>query len=173
MMRVAIVGGRTRADYLVESLVSVDHRVVVVNRDRDLCEYLSNRYEDVDVVCGNGTKRFVLDDAGIDGFDIVIALTNVDADNFVICQLAKHFYDIEWQICTVSDPRNIDVFRKLGVSAAISGTYTIAKAIEKASYEAVEGRLDPAREAGVTGELGRELSRHRDGTSSFRRIGKL
>jgi trk system potassium uptake protein TrkA len=173
-MKVVIIGGRTRTDYLVESLVNGGHKVTVINRDRDLCEYLSNLYESIDVVCGNGTKRYVLDDANIDGFDIAIALTNVDADNFIICQLARHFYNIERQICTVSDPRNIDVFRKLGVSAAISGTYTIAKAIEKVSFEAVEGRLATEPDGtGMMRALDSELAEQRFNTSSFHRIAKL
>ena len=36
-------------------------------------------------------------------------------------------------VATVSNPRNVSVFKKLGVNTAISATYTIAKIIEQAS----------------------------------------
>jgi trk system potassium uptake protein TrkA len=40
---------------------------------------------------------------------------------------------VERAVATVSNPRNVSVFKKLGVNTAISATYTIAKIIEQAS----------------------------------------
>lgn len=132
-MRVAIAGGRSRTDFLVESLVVDGNEVVVINGDRTWCEHMSARHG-VPVVCGDATKRYVLDDADIEGFDLVIALSDSDADNLVICQMAQRYFDIERQVCTVSDPRNVAVFKKLGVSSVISATYTVARLIEEASF---------------------------------------
>ena len=132
-MRVVIAGGRSRTDYLVESLVRSGHDVVVVNADRTWCEHLSSRH-DVPVICGDATKRYVLDDADIEGSDLIIALSDSDADNLVICQMAQRYFDIERQVCTVSDPRNVVVFKKLGVSSVISAAYTVARLIEEASF---------------------------------------
>ena len=86
------------------------------------------------VVCGDATKRYVLDDADIEGSDLIIALSDSDADNLVICQMAQRYFDIERQVCTVSDPRNVVVFKKLGISSVISATYTVARLIEEASF---------------------------------------
>lgn len=135
-MRVVIAGGRSRTDFLVESLASSDHEVVVVNGDRAWCEHLSSRHE-VPVVCGDATKRYVLDDADIEGFDLVIALSDSDADNLVICQMAQHYFDIDHQVCTVYNPRNVSVFKKLGISSVVSATYLMAKLIEETSLEAL------------------------------------
>ena len=132
-MRVAIAGGRSRTDFLVESLVVDGNEVVVINGDRTWCEHMSARHG-VPVVCGDATKRYVLDDADIEGFDLVIALSDSDADNLVICQMAQRYFDIERQVCTVSDPRNVVVFKKLGVSSVISATYTVARLVEEASF---------------------------------------
>lgn len=132
-MRVAIAGGRSRTDFLVESLVVDGNEVVVINGDRTWCEHMSARHG-VPVVCGDATKRYVLDDADIEGFDLVIALSDSDADNLVICQMSQRYFDIERQVCTVSDPRNVVVFKKLGVSSVISATYTVARLIEEASF---------------------------------------
>lgn len=132
-MRVVIAGGRSRTDFLVESLVDGGNEVVVINGDRTWCEHMSSRYG-VPVVCGDATKRYVLDDADIEGSDLIIALSDSDADNLVICQMAQRYFDIERQVCTVSDPRNVVVFKKLGISSVISATYTVARLIEEASF---------------------------------------
>lgn len=132
-MRVVIAGGRSRTDFLVESLVGGGNEVVVINGDRTWCEHMSSRHG-VPVVCGDATKRYVLDDADIEGSDLIIALSDSDADNLVICQMAQRYFDIERQVCTVSDPRNVVVFKKLGISSVISATYTVARLIEEASF---------------------------------------
>lgn len=132
-MRVVIAGGRSRTDFLVESLVDGGHAVVVINGDRTWCEHMSSRHW-VPVVCGDATKRYVLDDADIEGSDLIIALSDSDADNLVICQMAQRYFDIERQVCTVSDPRNVVVFKKLGISSVISAAYTVARLIEEASF---------------------------------------
>ena len=82
----------------------------------------------------------MLDDADVEGFDIVIALTNSDADNLVICQMAQHYFGIERQVCTVYDPRNISLFKKLGISSVISATYLVAKLIEETSIAAMDDK---------------------------------
>ena len=40
-MRVVIAGGRSRTDFLVESLVDGGNAVVVINGDRTWCEHMS------------------------------------------------------------------------------------------------------------------------------------
>lgn len=134
-MKVVIVGGRSRADYLMGTLADVTDKIVAVNNDRAFCEYLSSRHDE-DVVWGDGTKLSVLEDAGVAGFDVVVALTANDADNLAICQIAEHFLGIRYQLCIVANPENVRVFRRLGVTAAISGTATLAHAIRDAMTEA-------------------------------------
>ncbi len=142
-MRVVIVGGRSRADYLMSALADVCDKIVAVNNDRAFCEYLSSRHDE-DVVWGDGTKRFVLEDAGVSGFDVVVALTASDADNLAVCQVAKRFLDIRYQLCIVANPENVRLFRQLGVTAAISGTAALAQAIRDAMAEARDSAGDGA-----------------------------
>lgn len=131
-MRVCIAGGHSRTDYLVESLLENGEDVVVVNTDLAWCEHLSSRHS-IPVVCGDATKRYVLDDADIEGFDVMIALSDSDADNLVICDMAQRFFDIDHQVCTAHNPRNVPVFKKLGVSSVISDSYIVAKLVEESS----------------------------------------
>lgn len=131
-MRICIAGGHSRTDFLVESLLENSDDVVAINTDYTWCKYLSSRH-DIPVVCGDATKRYVLDDADIEGFDAIIALSDSDADNLVICQMAQSFFAIEHQVCTVHNPRNVSVFKKLGISSVISDSYLVAKLVEESS----------------------------------------
>lgn len=130
-MRAVIVGGRSRADFLMGALADLTDEIVAINSDRSFCEYLSSRHDN-EVVWGDGTSRSVLEDAGVAGFDVVVALTSCDADNLAICQVAKAFLDIRLQLCIVSNPENTRIFRQLGVTAAISATAALTQAIRDA-----------------------------------------
>ena len=74
-----------------------------------------------------------MDEAGIDGFDIMIALKPSDADNLAICQTAKRIYHIRKTVAVVGNPKSVDIFKRLGESTAISATYMIAGYIEQMS----------------------------------------
>lgn len=131
-MRIAVAGGKTKADFLIRSLLGKKHRLVVINDDPAYCGYLS-RTHGIPVVQGDACKRYVLDDAEIDGFDILIALRPLDADNLVICQTAKRLYHVRKTVAVVANPKNVAVFQKLGVNTAISATWMVAEMIEQAS----------------------------------------
>lgn len=153
-MRVVIVGGRTRADYLMGALAEEAEAVVVINDDRRFCEYLSSRHEGT-VIWGDGTKRSVLEDADVAGFDAIVALTGYDADNLAICQVARRFLGIRRQLCIVANPENVRVFRQLGVTAAISGTATLAQGIRDALVEAAgDGTPGISGDGGPRTDLG-------------------
>lgn len=131
-MRIVIVGGYNKADFLIDSLLKKNHKLVVVNEDKDYSEYLSMKY-DISVVCGDPCKQYLLEEAEIDDFDILISLMEKDQDNFAICQTAKKIYNIKKVVCIVTDPKNVDIFKKLGLDTVISATYSISKLIEQAS----------------------------------------
>lgn len=86
-MRVIVVGagevGRTIAANLANS-----HDVAVVDQDADLVEELTYSME-VLAVHGDGTDLSTLKNAGIDEADMVLACTDDDETNIVICGTAK------------------------------------------------------------------------------------
>ncbi len=156
-MRILIAGGRSHADFLIGSLKRERHVVVAVNDDETYCEYLAACH-DVAIVHGDPTKRYVLDMADIEGFDVAIALSSSDADNLVICQMAKRFYGIAKTVCTVTDPQNVAVFKRLGVPIVISEALIISEALKEAStvealalnIEDVEREIYPSFEGGFS-----------------------
>lgn len=131
-MKIVIVGGHSRSDFLIDSLLKKNHKLVVVNEDKEYSEYLSLKY-DIPIICGDPCKQYLLEEACIDDFDILISLMEKDQDNFAICQTAKKAFHIKKVVCLVGDPKNVDIFKKLGLDTVISATYSISKLIEQAS----------------------------------------
>lgn len=129
-MNIVMVGGRKKIDFLAKSLLAKKHNITIIHDNESYCKYLS-RTHDAPVICGDGSKSYILEDANIQGADIVIALTPKDADNLVICQLAKKVYGVKRVFATVSNPKNVEVFKKLGINSAISSTYIMAGIIEQ------------------------------------------
>jgi trk system potassium uptake protein TrkA len=61
----------------------------------------------------------------------VAAVTGDDEDNLVICQMAKHHFDVPRTIARVNNPQNEGLFRHLGVDEIISPTRMILGSIEQ------------------------------------------
>lgn len=131
-MKIVVAGGRNKADFLIASLLEKQHDVIVINDDEAYCAYLSSKH-DIPVFIGNPCKAYILEEAGVADADIFIALRPSDPDNLIICQMAKKQFHVKKAVATVSNPKNVSVFKKLGVNTAISATYMISKIIEQAS----------------------------------------
>ena len=70
-------------------------------------------------------------EAGCNRADVVAAVTGDDEDNLVICQMAKHHFDVPRTIARVNNPKNEALFRHLGVDELISPTRMILGSIEQ------------------------------------------
>lgn len=129
-MNILIVGGRKKADFLLKSLITKNHNVTVIHDDYKYCEALSRKY-DASVICGDASKNYILEEANISDIDILITMTPKDADNLVICQLAKKIYRVKKALTTVSNPKNAELFKRLGIDNAVSSTCVVSDMIEK------------------------------------------
>ncbi|MEA2443692.1 MAG: trk/ktr system potassium uptake protein [Thermoleophilales bacterium] len=79
---------------------------------------------------GDGSELWVLERAGIERADMVIAVTGDDEDNILICQVAREKYGVERVIARCNNPRNLQHFELLGVKPAVSATDLILRLIE-------------------------------------------
>lgn len=129
-MHIIIVGGGKVGYYLAKTLLSYKHNVVVIEPQLELCEKLANQL-DITVCNGDGTTIEKLDEVNASRADIFIAVTGRDEDNLIACQLAKNNFKIKRTISRVNNPKNIEVFTKLGVDMAVSSTSIIADLIEQ------------------------------------------
>jgi trk system potassium uptake protein TrkA len=79
---------------------------------------------------GDGSELWVLERAGIQRADMVIAVTGDDEDNILISQVAREKYHVERVIARCNNPRNLDHFDLLGIKPAVSATDLIMRLIE-------------------------------------------
>src|SRR6478672_7087020 len=63
------------------------------------------------LVVGGGKVGYYLAKAGSNRADVVAAVTGDDEDNLVICQMAKHHFDVPRTIARVNNPKNEELFK--------------------------------------------------------------
>jgi trk system potassium uptake protein TrkA len=126
---VIIVGGGKVGLNLARELMAKDHEVTLIEVRRD--RYLSIEEElEHAVQYGDATELWVLERAGIQRADLVIAVTGDDEDNMLVCQVAKEKYLCDRIIARVNNPRNYQHFKLLGIQPAVSATDLILRLIE-------------------------------------------
>lgn len=121
MKRIVLAGNLKNLLPIVRSLIEAGNRLTIINPDRRECERLADLTEHM-VVLGNPTDRETLAEAKIRGFDLVVALTDSDADNLLICDMAKRHFGVKRSMASVNSPALEDVLMRLGVDEAL--TYT-------------------------------------------------
>lgn len=131
-MKIVVADGKNEADFLIGLLLLGKHKLIVINGDKAYCQKLSAAHH-ISVFFGDSSKEYVLEEAFIKGYDVMIALGEKDADNLVICQMAKRLFAVKKTVCTVSNPKNVEVFESLGVDRVISAAYMLAHFVEQAS----------------------------------------
>ena len=72
----------------------------------------------------------MLERAGIQRADLMIAVTGDDEDNILICQVSKEKYCCERIVARVNNPRNLQHFKLLDIEPAVSATDLILRLIE-------------------------------------------
>jgi trk system potassium uptake protein len=125
---IIIVGGGKVGYYLAKTLAPEKHRIVLMDEDEAQCNKIAGELSDlgINLVHGDGTDINYLQDAQIAEADILIAVTGHDQNNLVACQLAKQYFGVPRTIARVNNPKNIQVFKQLGVDSVVSSTAHIA-----------------------------------------------
>lgn len=131
-MHIIIVGGGKLGYYLAKTLVPQRHHLVLIEEDPDMCQKIAGELTDLGItlIHGDGTSVSDLREAEIEDADILIAVTGHDQNNLVACQVAKNYFNVPRTIARVNNPKNINVFRSLGVDSVVSSTAYIADIIE-------------------------------------------
>jgi len=128
-MYVLIVGAGKVGWNLARELVDKGNEVTVIESNRLRFEVVEEELEH-SIQYGDGTELWVLERAGIERADLVIAVTGDDEDNILICQMAREKYGVERVVSRCNNPRNLQHFELLGVKPAVSATDLILRLIE-------------------------------------------
>ena len=129
-MNVIVIGGGKVGFYLCKTLLEHGHQPLIIEKNKRTCEYAANQL-DIAVVNADGSTIEALTTANASRADAVIAVTGLDQDNLISCQLAKRIFKVPKTVARVNNPKNAVVMKKLGVDIPISSTDNIARLLER------------------------------------------
>ncbi len=122
-----IVGGcgRLGAEIAEQLSDDPDNDIVVVDVDPLAFDRLGSAFNG-ETVIGDVTDRDVLERAGVDRAEGVLAVTRFDNANLMAVEIANHLYGVPRNVARLFNPERESVYRKLGIRY-VSGTGILAK----------------------------------------------
>jgi trk system potassium uptake protein TrkA len=129
-MYIVVVGGGKVGYYLSKELLEAGHELVILEKNAGRARQIADELGSI-VLNRDGCEGKHLAEAGANRATIVAAVTGDDEDNLVVCQMAKHHFDVPRTIARVNNPKNEHLFRHLGVDEIISPTRMALAAIEQ------------------------------------------
>lgn len=140
-MYIVIVGGGKVGRYLANFLLGDGHEVALIEENERTAQRLSESISGPFLVlCGDGCEATLQEDAGVGRADIFVAATGQDENNLASCEVANRLFHVQRCIARVNNPKNLRIFRRLGIES-ISSTALIARMIQE---EATLGSMSVA-----------------------------
>jgi trk system potassium uptake protein len=126
---VLVVGGGRLGAALARRLQVDGHEVTVVEPDAGRASAITEATS-VRVVPGPCTDLGTLEAAGVRTADVVAAVSGDDADNLVVCALARSEYGTERTIARIVDPTHAWLFDEVaGVDIALDQSELLTRLI--------------------------------------------
>lgn len=104
-------GGRTGAE-LANQLLAQKYNVRLLEHRRDLLARLHHELPTEVIYEGVTTDPKILKDAGLGDAQVLVACTNDDAANLVLCYLARTMFKVKRTVARINNPRNAWLFDK-------------------------------------------------------------
>ena len=137
-LRIIIVGCGKVGRTLVEQLNAEGHDIVIIDRNGERVQQLAGLY-DIMGIQGNGASYSVLQEAGIEDTDLLIAVTESDELNLLCCTVAKQVGDC----AAIARVRTPDYSREAGYLREKLGLAMIINPEMEAAAEAARIRYLP------------------------------
>lgn len=130
-MYAVIVGGGKVGAYLASVLLESDNEVAIIESDHQNATMLSVTLSGQCLVIeGDGCDSRYQEDAGARRADVFVSATGQDDTNLVAAQIAQRVFNVPRAIARVNSPKNLRIFRELGIEC-VSSTTLIASLIEE------------------------------------------
>lgn len=104
-------GGRTGAE-LANQLLAQKYEVRLLEHRRELLARLHHELPTEVIYEGSATDPKILKDAGLGDAQVLVACTNDDAANLVLCYLARTMFKVKRTVARINNPRNAWLFDK-------------------------------------------------------------
>lgn len=124
-MRIIIIGAGAVGSYLAERLSAEGQDVVVIEDDERSAHHLQSRIDAL-VLVGNGASATLLEDAGAERADLLIAVSNNDGANVLACHAGKEM-GAKKTIARIEEPELREGADLLGVDVIIDPSATAAE----------------------------------------------
>ena len=119
-MNILIAGGGIVGRNITKEL-SKDHNVIVIEKDKELCEKIYSKYGAV-AIQGDATNINVIKECGIEKIDYALGVMRYDAENLLFSLLCKNFGLTNIYV-RMRDPEYKDAYK-------IAGATNIASAVD-------------------------------------------
>ena len=136
-MKIIVCGAGEVGSNIAKQLVSEDNDVTIIDESEDLLRAI-NLSLDVKSIYGKPSYPDVLEKAGADESDMIIAVTDKDELNIITCQIANNIFKVPMKIARIKESSYLDkkwsnLFTNKGLSidVVISPELEIAKAISR------------------------------------------
>jgi trk system potassium uptake protein TrkA len=131
MLALIAGGGRTAAQ-LANLLLALKHEVHLIEQRRDILSRLHRELPTEVIYEADPTDPAALEVAGIRGAQVLVACLPDDANNLLICYLARSRFGVPRIIAQIDDPRNAWLFdSKFHVDVALSQADILSSLIEE------------------------------------------
>ena len=123
-MRILIAGAGQIGVALARYLRAENHEIVLIDKNSQALSDLSEQL-DIQTLAGSCDSPLVLERAGIDSVDILLAMTGDDQSNIIACSIAKELFHVSQRIARVSSndylmPKYADFLKALSVDVVVS-----------------------------------------------------
>lgn len=140
-MKAIICGSGRLLYFLGRTFLNKGYSVVLVVNNDEEAAYLARKLN-ATILCGDGSNPSVIEDAGANDVDVLIAALPNDHDNLAACQIATVRFGVPRTLALVNDPDNEEIFAKLGV-AAVSATRIMIDVLEQRAEHGEISKLLP------------------------------
>ena len=136
-MKVIVVGCGKMGSGLALELVKKGHLVTVVGSSVEELSILGKSFQG-DTIVGVAFDKQILEQAGIQRADAIVACTKSDETNALIGRIARNTYRVPRVISRLYDPRKAEIYRTLGIQTISATEWGVKHAIELLSYDQLD-----------------------------------
>jgi len=165
-MFVIIVGGGNTGSQLAKFLLKAGHSVCVIEERPAVLEKLASEIPQETIIKGDGSSPAVLEKAGIQKAQVLVAVTGSDETNLVVTSLGRFEFNVPRVIARINNSKNAWLFTpEMGVDVSLNQAEILARLsaeemsigdmmtmlkLRRGKYSLVEEKIAPgARAAGV------------------------
>ena len=132
-MKIIVCGAGEVGSNIAKQLVYEDNDVTIIDESESLLRLL-NKSVDLKSICGKPSHPAILEKAGADEADMIIAVSDSDEINIISCEMANHLFKIPLKVSRIKESEylNPHFTKKLFSSGRIEVDAIISPELEVA-----------------------------------------